>query len=302
MKRKLFKLFCSLLLVVVSLPQAYGTSTGWGEKLFRTLPFGNKAADFFWGNQKDRLLKGQHMIYTKSEDSIKKLRQVMETAAASKRKVEELYRIKNDAIDIGKKVRSLNYIKSLLSLVEDESGLSLDPSNYIPETEYTHKLRRNLRLNTSRERHITRRANSVLRNTKRAVINQDFTSHEDFLKAMYRAKLYDETVHSYVKSRDTKLAGTFEKLAEQCLKANQGILKIIEDPKSNMTAAEKLKAYEQIQNNIAQAAESREKANNFYEKSTKLSKEDEEKLGQRYESVLLQSLYEMEKEARASKR
>lgn len=269
------------------------------RKVLNLLPGGRAIGDFFWGSEAEQALEVQKEILATNQDTLSQIRTMAQDALKVKRKIEEIDRLRRNSVRLGQDFSKMSYSKMVLALGDRVLGISCNPSDYIPNTEYTRKLKRNLRINYSREKRLFQGSQGFLKSSRKALSFKDksYRNHQAFQKKLVQATAYNRHVEEYAASRNFSLIQEHEELADSLLKSNEEIENLIRHEKAYMSPAQVVHMKHIINKNIAQALAHKVKANKLLQEGSQDSDSDKEKLAALEEHVLTQELIGQELKA-----
>ncbi|MGI2299084.1 hypothetical protein ACRRVB_04925 [Candidatus Cardinium hertigii] len=194
----------------------------------------------------------------------------------------------------------------ILGQTEDVLGISLNPSRYIPDTEYTAKLKRNMEYSCAREKQTIRGVNRFLKNTSKLVgikaTNRQYSDLKKLNKAVEKSLHYDRTVGEYAHTKQLLLADAYERESDELLANNKEIQYLLDDDAAGLKVNERLAAYNLLQNNIVTPTKLKEKAVKLRQKASVLTKVDEQSIAAEQDRLALKSIIEYEIKERERKK
>ena len=265
----------------------------------RAIPgVGEAAGDFLFGSQAQASLRIQKQLLKTNNSTLHQIRMMAHDALQVKKKIEELDRLRKDAIRLGKRLQRTNYLKALLGLGEDLLRVDVSPSKYVPHTEYTRTLKKSVHLDLSRDKGVVGQSSLLLKNTRKALAlttkQRHYQDYPTLVRDLRQAEAHDRALEKHLVHKKVALAQHYEQLAESLLKANQELEALLRDEEANLTTAEAVQAYQTISENTQNAALFKEKACRLYEEAAQLSATDEATLQAEANRLATQALVAQE--------
>lgn len=276
------------------------------RKVLKFIPWGEAVGDLFFGSEAEKSLEIQKEILETNQNTLSQIKVMAQDAMRLKRKIEEVDRLRRTSVRLGQDFSKSSYSKMILALGDQVLGISCNPGDYIPNTSYTRKLKRNLDVKYGRERRFFRGSQQFiqgsrlfLKSSRKALSYKErhYPNTKAFQKKLVQATVYDRHVEEYVASRNLLLAQEHEEFADSLLKHNQGLETMLQDEKANMSAAEVAQIQHIINKNVSKALFHKAKANALLQEASKDSKSDKEKLAALEEHALAHELIIKELEA-----
>jgi hypothetical protein len=174
------------------------------RKVLKFLPGGEALGDLLFGSEAEKSLEVQKEILSTNQNTLSQIRAMAKDTMRLKRKIEEIDLLKRDAVRLGQDFSKSSYVKMALALGEQALGISCNPSDYVPNTSYTRKLKRNLDMKHSREKRLFRDSQRFLKSTRKAFSLKEtsYKNTQAFQKKLVQATAYDRHVEEYVASRN----------------------------------------------------------------------------------------------------
>ncbi|XWN34963.1 MAG: hypothetical protein ROO73_05185 [Roseivirga sp.] len=215
--------------------------------------------------------------------TLDQIREVASDALAVKEKIEEINRLRRDAIRLGKRLQRTNYLRLLMSVGEGLLKVELNPGRYVPHTEYTRGFKEEVHMDLSSERGVLQQSGRLLRQTRKGLsLEQRSVRCERTLasygEAVENARAHDRALARHIAEQRLSLARYYEALAEGLLKANEELKELLEEEGASMSTAEAVQAYQTLSENTQKAAELKGKAYALLSEASSLSAEDKEAL------------------------
>jgi hypothetical protein len=269
------------------------------RKGLKFLPFGEAVGDLLFGSEAEKSLEVQKEILETNQNTLTQIKVLAKDALSLKRKIEEMDRLRRSTIRLGQSFRKTSYSRMALALGDRVLGISLNPSDYIPNTSYTKKLKRNLDYRYNLENQFFSGTKRFLKSTRKAVSFKErgYKNTSRFQKRLVEASAYDRHVEEYVAARNHLLAQEHEQLADSLLAANRELQAVIDDEAAHMSAAKIIQTKHIMDKNVSKALFHKAKANTLLKENSQVSKSDQEKLASEEEYALCQELIAQELKA-----
>ena len=141
-------------------------------------------------------------IEQKQTTALDHIRDIAKKALKTKDKVEEMYyfkkRSQRRAEEISERLKRSKKRKFLGALLEGYLGFPINPAAYLPDTEYTQRLKKNLELDLSLEQGLLQEGNYLLSDTRAALIESGLVGkpavkfEQEYQQAVaYEQKMYE---------------------------------------------------------------------------------------------------------------
>ena len=269
------------------------------RKGLKFLPWGEVIGDLLFGSEAEKSLEVQKEILETNQNTLSQIKVLAKDALTLKRKIEEMDRRRRSAIRLGQSFRKMSYGNMALVLGEQVLEISCNPGDYIPNTSYTKKLKRNLNWRYGREKQIFHGTKRFLKSTRKAFSYKErsYKNTRSFHKQLVKATVYDRHVEEYVAARNFRLAQQHEELADSLLTSNKELQAVIDDEAAHMSAAKVLQTKHIIDKNVSKALFHKAKANALLKENSEVSETDQEMLASEEGHALCQELIAQEKKA-----
>ncbi|MDN5247279.1 MAG: hypothetical protein V3580_04260 [Candidatus Cardinium sp.] len=268
------------------------------------IPFGGTIKKLF--GKQDKQLDLLQTIAKTEQSTFDKIRDSARTAMETKRAIEKAGRAVRDAVNLGKKLKNMSFKKMILGQTEDLLGISLNPARYIPETKYTHKLKKNMKYSCAREKQTIHSVNRFLKNTGKLVgikaANGKYTDLKKLNKEIEKSIQYDRMVGEYAHTKQLLLADAYQREADELLANNKEIQYLLDDDAAGLKVNERLAAYNLLQKNIISSTKLKEKAVKLREKASTLTKVDQQVIAAEQDRLAWKSMVTYEINERERKR
>ncbi|WP_130721317.1 hypothetical protein [Cardinium endosymbiont of Bemisia tabaci] len=242
--------------------QTWDKIKDFGESALDYVPFGSTVKKLF--GKQDKQVDLLKTIAKTEKSTFEKIKDTAKTAMETKRAIEKANRKVRDAIKLGSRLKNIDFKKMIVGQTEDVLGISLNPASYIPDTQYTAKLTRNMQYSCAREKQTIRGVNRFLKNTGKLVgikaTNGKYTDLQKLNKAVEKSIHYDRTVGEYAHTKQLLLADAYEREADELLSNNKEIQHLLDEDAAHLKVNERLAAYNLLQQNIIRSTKLKEKA------------------------------------------
>ena len=260
------------------------------------IPFGNTVKKLF--SKQDKQVDLLKTIAKTEKSTFEKIKDTAKTALETKRSIEKAGRAVRDAINLGKKLKNMSFKKMIVGQTEDVLGISLNPGRYIPETQYTSKLKRNMEYSCASEKQTIHGVNRFLKNTGKLVgikaSNGKYTDLKKLNKSIEKSIHYDRTVREYAHTKELLLADAYEREADELLANNKEIKELLDDDAAHLKVNERLSAYNLLQNNIIASTKLKAKAVKLRQNSSTLTESDEQSIAAEQDRLVWKDMVEYE--------
>ncbi|WP_419241464.1 hypothetical protein [Cardinium endosymbiont of Nabis limbatus] len=260
------------------------------------IPFGSTIKKLF--GKQDKQVDLLKTIAKTEQSTFDKIRDSARTAMETKRAIEKAGRAVRDAVNLGKRLKNMSFKKMILGQTEDLLGISFNPARYIPETKYTHKLKKNMKYSCAREKQTIHSVNRSLKNTGKLVgikaANGKYTDLKKLNKDIEKSIQYDRTVGEYAHTKQLLLADAYQREADELLANNKEIQYLLDDDAAGLKVNERLAAYNLLQKNIIASTKLKEKAVKLREKASTLTKVDRISIAAEQDRLAWKSMIEYE--------
>ncbi|MEL6359103.1 MAG: hypothetical protein AAFQ01_04110 [Bacteroidota bacterium] len=267
------------------------------QSTIRAIPgIGDLAGDLLFGSEAAASLRIQQRILKTNSTTLGHIRAVAHDALKVKKKIEELNRLRRDAIRLGKRLKQTNYLKVLMGIGENLLKIDVNPGAYVPHTEYTKDLKNDVNVDLSKEKGLLLQSEQFFKQTRKALAIEagKYPDYPSFASAYQKAKAHDRSTEVHLTRKKVALAQYYEQLADSLLSANEELKALLDKKESGMSTAEAVRAYQTISENTQKAAELKEKACRLLEEAGRLSVSDEEALRATGRRLAAQALLEEE--------
>ena len=174
--------------------------------------------------------------------------------------------------------------------------VDVSPSQYVPHTEYTRELKKELHVDLSQEKGVLGQSARLFKQTRKALAmeTKKYADYPSFARAVQQATAHDRALELHVAQQQVALAQYYEKLADSLLEANEELKALLAAQEAGMRTAEAVQAYQTISEHTQRAAEFKEKACKLLEEAAQLSEADQEALNAAAHRLAAQALVAQE--------
>lgn len=226
-----------------------------------------------------------------SKNAFNKMQEVAKDMLALRRKVEQANALKNDGKALLKDLSEAKYGRVVLGISEKISGISLNPSEYIPTLDCTRDLKRDCSFSYFREKSLVGRLDSFNNRSSNFLATNAPKSLNGLCWDIQRELRRSDQIKIAAKEANNRLIPIYKEQIKNLEVQNKKIDATLADPRFSKDDPLKYFQLESIKNNnIMAMGELVERINRLQIESESVSKEDKEAIGEVYSEKLRKDL------------
>lgn len=226
-----------------------------------------------------------------SKNAFEQMQDLAKDMLALRRKIEQANAIKNDGKALFKDLADAKYGKVALGISEKISGISLNPSDYIPNLDCTRELKRDCSFSYFGEKSLLGRIDAFTGSSGNFLSTKYPKSLNTLCSDIQRELRRSDQIKIAAKESNIRLIPIYKEQIKNLEAQNRQIDKTLADPRFSKDDPVKYFQLESIKNNnIMSMGELVERINRLQVESESVSKEDREAIAEVYSEKLRQDL------------
>lgn len=222
-----------------------------------------------------------------SKNCFEKMKDAAESMKKLKDSVEQANSIKNQGKSLLKDLSEAKYGKVALGISEQISGISLDPSTYIPDLDCTRDVKRKCSFSCYREKSLLGRIDSFTNRSSNFLSTKTPKSLNSLCKEVQQELRRSDQIKTAAKESNNALIPIYQAQIKNLEIQNKKIDKTLSNPDVYKNDPVKYFQLESIKNkNILDMGELVERINKIRVESEKVSKKDKEAIAELYSEKL----------------
>ncbi|MGI2299156.1 hypothetical protein [Candidatus Cardinium hertigii] len=220
-----------------------------------------------------------------------KMKDAAESMKKLKENVEQVNSIKNQGKDLLKDLSEAKYGKVSLGISEQISGISLDPSTYIPDLDCTRDVKRKCSFSCYREKSLLGRIDSFTNRSSNFLSTNTPKSLNSLCKEVQQELRRSDQIKTAAKESNNALIPIYQAQIKNLEIQNKKIDKTLSNPDVYKNDPVKYFQLEDIKNkNIMRMGKLVERINKIRSTSEEVSKEDKKAIAEVYNKKLSKDL------------
>lgn len=226
-----------------------------------------------------------------SSNVLAQMKDAADSMRRLKKSVEDANSIKNQGKSLFKDLSDAKYGKVVLGISEKISGISFNPSDYIPNTDWTKGIKRDCSFSCYREKALLGRIDSFTSRSSNFLSTEPTKSLNTLCSDIQRELRRSDQIKTSAKEINNKLIPVYKEQIKNLEVQNKKIDKTLSNPNFYKNDPVKYFQLESIKNkNILDMGELVERINRLQVASEEVSKQDKEAIAEIYSEKLRQDL------------
>jgi len=242
------------------------------------------------GSKEDEMvdLLGEQVATSKT--ALEQMREVAQDMVSLKRKIEAAAALKRQAEQLSKDLSQAKYGKVALGITEKISGISLNPSDYIPSVGSTQEAKRMCSFSFYREKALLGNMDAFMHTGQRFVGKNAGKGMHGLCRDIEQQLLHGEKVKTASKEANHQLIPIYTEQIQALADLNKKIDQALHDPRFTKDPVKRFQLESIKSQNNLQMGSLVEKINQLRKESEEVSKADQKAIGALYSEQLYQAI------------